>query len=88
MANKTVKTARMDLQKIFLTPPNTRKEKITFFILLLMLFILFFAPVCFSTIHPVRAVLMSCAPALSLSWGWTVLMRSLFRKKEFSRECR
>lgn len=74
---------QMDLGKIFFTPPNTTKEKFGFFIILLMVFVACFAPICFSDMHPVRAILVSCMPALSLSWGWMVLTRSLFRKKEF-----
>lgn len=79
-----MQTVKMDLKKIFLTPPNTRKEKIGFFVILLMLFVLFFAPICFSELHPARAILISCAPALTTSWGWMVLTRSLFRKREFA----
>ena len=35
--------------------------------------------------RPAKAVLLSCLPALSVSWGWIVLLRSLFRKSEFCR---
>lgn len=78
------KRVRMDLAKIFLTPPNTTKERLGFFVLLIMVFIACFAPICFSAIHPVRAILISAMPALSLSWGWMVFTRSLFRKADFS----
>lgn len=75
----------IDLKKIFLTPPNTRKEKITLLVMLVATFVVFFGPICFSPIPPVKAVLLACLPALSLSWGWMVLLRSLFRKTEFSK---
>jgi len=85
MEKRPVVHVSLNLQKIFLTPPNTRKEKIACLVLMLMLFVLFFAPICFSTLHPVKAVLLACAPTLSLSWGWLVLMRALFRKGDFSK---
>lgn len=75
----------MDLKKIFLMPPNTRREKITLLVMMVVLFVMFFGPICFTDIHPVKAILLSCLPALSVSWGWIVLLRSLFRKSEFCR---
>lgn len=75
----------MDLQRIFLTPPNTRREKITLIIMLVVTFVMFFGPICFSDMHPAKAILLACMPAVSLSWGWMVLLRSLFRKSEFSK---
>ena len=82
---KDVVRVEMDLKKIFLTPPNTRWEKITLLVMMVVLFIMFFGPICFTEIHPVKAMLLSCLPALSVSWGWIVLLRSLFRKSEFCR---
>ena len=84
MKKETVRV-EMDLKKIFLTPPNTRREKITRLVMMVVLFVMFFGPICFTDIHPVKAVLLSCLPALSVSWGWIVLLRSLFRKSEFCR---
>ena len=84
MKKETVRV-EMDLKKIFLTPPNTRREKITRLVMRVVLFVMFFGPICFTDIHPVKAVLLSCLPALSVSWGWIVLLRSLFRKSEFCR---
>lgn len=75
----------IDLKKIFLTPPNTRKEKITLLVMMVVTFAMFFGPVCFSPIPPARAILLSCLPSLSISWGWMVFLRSLFRKAEFGR---
>ena len=37
-------------------------------------------------ISPVRAIIISALPAFSISWGWMVLLRSLFRKREFSKD--
>jgi hypothetical protein len=33
----------------------------------------------------VKAILLASLPALSVSWGWIVLLRSLFHKSEFCR---
>ena len=82
---KEAARVEMDLKKIFLTPPNTRREKITLLVMMVVLFVMFFGPVCFTDVHPAKAVLLSCLPALSVSWGWIVLLRSLFRKSEFCR---
>ena len=82
---KEATRVEMDLKKIFLTPPNTRREKITRLVMMVVLFVMFFGPVCFTDVHPAKAVLLSCLPALSVSWGWIVLLRSLFRKSEFCR---
>lgn len=84
MKKETVRV-EMDLKKIFLTPPNTRREKITLLVMMVVLFVMFFGPICFTDIHPAKAILLSCLPALSVSWGWIVLLRSLFRKSEFCR---
>lgn len=84
MKKETVRV-EMDLKKIFLTPPNIRREKITLLVMMVVLFVMFFGPICFTDIHPVKAILLSCLPALSVSWGWIVLLRSLFRKSEFCR---
>lgn len=84
MKKETVRV-EMDLKKIFLTPPNTRREKITLLVMMVVLFVMFFGPICFTDIHPAKAVLLSCLPALSVSWGWIVLLRSLFRKSEVCR---
>lgn len=76
----------MDLQKIFLTPPNTMKEKVTLILMMVVVFVMFFGPVVFTEISPVKGVLLSALPALSISWGYMVLLRSLFRKREFSKD--
>ena len=80
---KEVIRVEIDLKKIFLTPPNIRREKITLLVMMVVLFVMFFGPICFTDIHPAKAVLLACLPALSVSWGWIVLLRSLFRKSEF-----
>lgn len=80
----SVKYVEIDLIRIFITPPNTRKEKITLFSMMLIVFILFFGPLCFTDVSPWRAIAVSCLPALSISWGWVVLLRGLFRKEEYS----
>ena len=81
MKSMEKRQVEMDLTKIFLTPPNTRKEKITLLVMLVATFVIFFGPICFSAIPPVKAVLLACMP----SWGWIVLLRSLFRKEDFAK---
>lgn len=85
MKERIKKQVEMDLSRIFLTPPNTKKEKVTLLAMMVVTFIIFFGPVCFSPIPPVKAVFLAMLPAASLSWGWMVLLRSLFRKQEFSK---
>lgn len=77
---------RMDLKKIFLSPPDTRKEKITLIAMMVVTFMIFFGPLTFTEVSPVRAVVVSALPCISLSWGWLVLLRSLFRKKDFCKK--
>lgn len=83
MSTRNEQRVEMDLVKIFLTPPNIMREKITLIVMLVVTFVMFFGPLCFTDVHPVKAILLSCLPALSISWGWMVLLRSLFRKSEF-----
>ena len=61
------------------------EEKITLLVMLVATFVIFFGPICFSAIPPVKAVLLACMPSFSLSWGWIVLLRSLFRKEDFAK---
>lgn len=75
----------MDLKKIFLTPPNTMKEKITLVVMMTVVFVIFFGPVVFTEISPIKGIFISALPAMSISWGWIVLLRSLFRKRDFSK---
>lgn len=76
----------MDLAKIFLTPPNTMKEKVTLVVMMVVVFAMFFSPVVFTEVSPVKGIFLSALPAVSISWGWMVLLRSLFRKREFSKK--
>ena len=75
----------IDIQKIFLTPPTSMREKITLFLMMLVIFIMCFGPTIFTDISPVRAVIVSALPAVTVSWGWMVLLRSPFRKRDFSK---
>ena len=82
---KEVTRVEIDLKKIFLTPPNNRRDQITLLVMMVVLFVMFFGPICFTDIHPIKAILLACLPTLSISWGWIVLLRSLFRRSEFCR---
>lgn len=81
----SVQFVEMDIKRMFLTPPKGKREKITLLVVLVISFMIFFGPVCFSNIHPAKAIIISMLPALSISWGWIVLLRSKFQKKEYSK---
>lgn len=85
MKQNVKRTSEIDIKKIFLTPPDTNKERIILLSMLVVTFVIFFGPICFSPIPPVKGILLACMPAVSLSWGWMVFLRSLFRKGEFSK---
>ncbi len=76
----------LDIVKIFLTPPDTMRERITLFVMMVVIFIMFFGPVMFTEVSPLKGALLSALPAFTVSWGWLVLLRSLFRKREFAKE--
>ncbi|OGO78837.1 MAG: hypothetical protein A2Y23_08505 [Clostridiales bacterium GWB2_37_7] len=77
---------KIDIVKIFFFPPSNMFERITLFLLLLITFVMFFGPLKFSRIPPMEAVLTAALPAISISWGWIVLLRSIFRKKDFCKD--
>ncbi len=77
---------KIDIVKIFFTPPATMFERITLFLMLTISFILFFGPLRFSDISPVEAVITAALPSLSISWGWIILLRSIFRKSDFLKD--
>mgnify|MGYP001026848010 CR=1 FL=1 len=62
---KEITRVEIDLKKIFLTPPNNRREKITLLVMMVALFVMFFGPICFTDVHPVKAILLSCLPCPS-----------------------
>lgn len=76
----------MDLVKIFLTPPDTMKERIFLFVMMAVVFTAFFGPVMFTSVSPVHGAVLSALPALSVSWGLMVFFRSVFRKSEFCKK--
>lgn len=78
--------AEIDIKKIFLTPPSTMFERVILFLVMVITFILFFGPLRFSQIPPIEAVLTAALPALTVSWGWIVFLRSVFRKRDFCKK--
>ena len=76
----------LDLKKIFLTAPNTRKEKITLLVVIVLVFMLYFGPLTFTAVSPIRAILISAVPTLTTSWAWIVLLRYIGRKADFCKE--
>lgn len=85
MKKEAQQILKMDIAKIFLTPPNTKREKIVLILLMLITFMIFFGPICFSEIPPIQAILLACMPTLSVSWGLIALLRAKYRKKDFSK---
>ncbi|WFA08585.1 hypothetical protein [Tissierella sp. Yu-01] len=75
----------VDIKKIFLTPPKVLHERIILLVTLCITFIIFFRPIQFSEIRPFEALLISGLAAVSTSWGWVVLLRSLFKKGEYKK---
>lgn len=82
-APNETQTVKMNLAKIFFTPPNTKRERILLILVMVITFMIFFGPICFSDISPLRAILLASMPTLSISWGLMVLLRARFRKKDF-----
>lgn len=78
--------ADIDLRRIFLTPPNTMFERITLLLMMVATFVIFFRPLTFTQMEPLEAMLTAAAPSLSISWGWLVFLRSVFRKKDFMKK--
>ncbi|KJF26306.1 hypothetical protein [Clostridium aceticum] len=76
----------MDIRKIFLTPPSTMVERVILLLLMVVTFILFFSPLRFSPISPLEAALTAAVPSLTISWGWVVFLRSVFKKREFCKK--
>ncbi len=74
---------KINLTKIFFAPPNRLFERIVLFIMLVVCFAIFFRPLQFTEISPIEAVILAIMPSISLSWGWIVLMRYLFRRGDF-----
>lgn len=74
---------KINLKKIFLMPPKSLRERMILFFMLLISFMVFFQPLKFSDLHPAEAFILSAMPALSISWGWIVLLRMMFRRSEF-----
>lgn len=74
---------KVDLTRIFLTPPTRLFERVVLFVMLAVCFSIFFRPLQFSSIPPAEAALMALLPTLSLSWGWIVFIRFVFRKGEY-----
>lgn len=77
---------KIDIIKIFLTPPTTMFERTILFATLVVTFIIFFGPLRFSAMSPLNAMLTAAFPSLSISWGWIVLLRSIFRKSDFCKK--
>lgn len=78
--------ASIDVRRIFLTPPNTMFERITLILMMVATFAVFFRPLTFTQMKPVEAALTAAMPAISLSWGWIVFLRSVYRKKDFTKQ--
>ncbi len=87
---KTKKNAKLevkvDVAKIFLSPPSSMVERVMLVVFLTLSFIAFFGPLSFSAMPPFEAVLTAAMPALSTSWGLIVLYRAMFRKMDYCKK--
>lgn len=83
---KATVEVKVDVAKIFLTPPSSMAERIMLVVFLTLSFIAFFGPLSFSAMPPLEAVLTAAMPALSTSWGLVVLYRSMFRKMDYCKK--
>lgn len=75
--------AKLDLFKIFLSPPKSFFERVSLFLLAAFLFVAFFYPLGFEDMSFIEAVLTASFPALTISWGWIVFLRFKFKKEEY-----
>lgn len=85
MKDKEVKKVRINLVKIFLDPPKSFFERVSLFFIASLLFVVFFRPLGFENMSFFEAVITASIPSLSISWGWIVLLRSLFRKEDYKK---
>jgi len=74
---------RINLPGIFLTPPRALSERLILFVMLFISFMIFFRPLQFSQLSPVEAIGLAILPTLSISWGWLVLLRFLFKRNTY-----
>ena len=84
---KETEKLEMDLVKIFLSPPDTMREKITLFIMMVVVFIMFFGPVMFTEVSPVKGAVLSAIPAFTVSWGIfckTLIIQTYMRQGSYS----
>lgn len=77
---------KIDIFKIFFTPPSTIYERIILLVMLVITFIIFFLPLRFSNMSPFESIFIAAIPALSISWGWILFLRSIFKKKDFCKK--
>lgn len=77
---------KIDIAKIFFTPPSNMFERITLFLTLLITFVIFFGPLIFSKMPPLEAIITAALPSLTVSWAWMIFLRSLFRKRDFCKK--
>lgn len=75
----------IDIKKIFMTPPKMMHERIMLIVVLSITFIIFFRPIQFSSIKPIEALIISGLASISVSWGWMVLLRSLFKRDMYKK---
>ncbi|MCK8827301.1 hypothetical protein MWH25_06040 [Natroniella acetigena] len=76
---------RIDFAKIFLEPPKSFFERVTLFLMASLLFVGFFRPLGFEEMSFFEAVITASIPSLSISWGWIVLLRSIFKKEDYKK---
>jgi len=74
---------KIDVAKIFISPPKTMGERLLLFIFMFTIFLAFFGPIRFSQINPLEAVATAAFPSLTMSWGLIVLWRFFYKRSEY-----
>lgn len=80
---KDNKKNKLDLFKIFLSPPKSFFERVSLFLLTAFLFVVFFYPLGYENMSFFEAVITASFPALTISWGWIVFLRFKFNKEKY-----
>ncbi len=83
MSNK--KEAAIDYKKVLLSKPDGLFEQFALIILLACAFALYFAPLVFSDITPLSAVLYALFPTFTTGWALFSLVRLLRYKDKYTK---
>ncbi len=75
----------IDYKKLLLSKPDGLFEHFVLIILLACTFAFYFAPLVFSELKPLNAVLIVIFPALTTGWGLFTIVRLLRYKEKYTK---